>query len=443
MRLIQALPVALLALSAAACNSGPGPDPEPGPPVNSIDDCTDPNTSGCLVASDKQRTIKPSASDADIKAAVRGNSAFAVDLYKDLRGQSGNIFYSPFSISEALAMTWAGARGATADQMAKALSFTLDQSKLHPALNAVDLALASRGVGEVGKDGQPFRLNVTNALWGQLGYAFEAPFLDTLALNYGAGMHIADFGAKPEPSRQVINKWVSERTEGRIKELLGDGSITSNTKLVLTNAIYFNASWATPFDVAATKTEAFTKGDGTTAMVPTMHTGQMAGYAKGDGYELVDLDYAGNKLSMTMILPTAGSIDAFEGALTADGLQNILGGIQSYDVSLSMPKFHIESSFDVGSSLTKLGMVDAFTDAADFSGISKQSQLSISAVLHKAFIEVDEAGTEAAAATAVVLGDTALPEHAEIHLDHPFLVLIRDKPTGSILFFGRVADPQG
>jgi serpin B len=441
MRLFRALPVALLALSAAACQSS-SPSKKT-PTIKSIDDCGDPETAGCLVASDKPRITTTGASQSDIDAAVSGNSAFAVDLYQSLRGQSGNVFYSPFSISEALAMTWAGARGATADQMAKTLHFSLDQGKLHPALNAVDLALASRGAGEPGKDGQPFRLNVANALWGQLGYAFEAPFLDTLAQNYGAGMYIADFRAEPEPSRQIINAWVADRTENRIVDLLGEGSIDSNTKLVLTNAIYFNASWATPFDAAATTTDTFTKADGTALPVPTMHAEQMAGYAKGTGYELLDLPYAGNQLSMTLILPTAGTIDAFEGALTADGLQKILGGIQAYDVSISLPKFHIESSFNLSDSLVKLGMTDAFSPAADFSGISKQSQLAISAVLHKAFIDVDENGTEAAAATAVVLGDGAIPEHAEIHLDHPFLVMIRDQPTGSILFFGRVADPKG
>jgi len=230
-------------------------------------------------------------------------------------------------------------------------------------------------------------------------------------------------------------------TGDRIKDLLGEGSITADTKLVLTNAVYFNASWSTPFKPEATKTEGFTRADGTQVMVPTMHSEQMLSYAKGAGYEMVEVRYAGEQLSMTRIMPTAGTMEAFESALTADGLQKMLDGAQPYDVNLSMPKFHIESSFDLADTLIKLGMTDAFTGAADFSGISKQSY--ISAVLHKAFVDVDENGTEAAAATAVVLGDGGIPDHADMKLDHPFLVMIRDQPTGSILFFGRVAEPQG
>jgi len=431
MRSNHAFPLAaLLSLSAAACGS-------------SSADCTDPSTPGCMVASEKQRVEAPAVSDGDLRAAVAGNTAFAVDLYQGLRAQPGNVFYSPFSVSEALAMTWAGAGGDTATQMAKALRFTLDQGKLHPAFDAIDLALASRAQGAEGKDGQGFRLNVANALWGQIGYAFQAPFLDTLAQSYGAGMHVADFEASPDPSRALINQWVSDRTEQKIPELLGEGTITSDTKLVLTNAVYFNAAWATPFHAADTSTAAFTREDGSAVQVPTMHGDQEAGFTKGDGYQAVDLPYSGNQLSMTLILPDAGTLDAFEAALTGETLQALLAGMSSSDVTISMPKFKIESSFGLADELGKLGMVDAFTDKADFSGISKQSKLFISAVVHKAFVDVDENGTEAAAATAVVLGDASLPEPQEIKLDHPFLVLIRDQPTGTILFLGRVSDPQG
>lgn len=428
----RAFPLAValaLPLSLAACSSGSS-------------DCTDPNTPGCVAVSDKERVTTPDVSDAEVSTAVKGNTAFAMDLYQQLRGEQGNVFYSPFSISEALAMTWAGARGQTEEQMAKALHFDLGQGKQHPAFNALDLALMSRGEGASGSDGGVFRINIANALWGQTGYAFETPFLDTLALNYGAGMRLVDY-EKPEEARGLINDWVAEKTEDRIKDLIPEGSLDPSTRLVLTNAIYFNAAWATPFEASNTHDMGFTKRDGSTIQVPMMAGYQEAPYGEGEGYAALEIPYDGHQMSMVLVLPAEGTLDDFEASLTGDKLAAITSGMTDHGVSVMLPRFKIESQFDLGDKLSKLGMVDAFTGAADFSGMNGKGGLYISAVIHKAFVDVNEAGTEAAAATAVIVGETSAPEPAEIHFDRPFLFFIRDVATGTVLFFGRVEDPAG
>lgn len=439
MRSREALSFAFaLSLGVAGCSSTPDPDPVVPDPIES---CSDANTPGCVVASEKQRISNPSVAAPDLDAAVDGNTAFALDLYQQLRTEKGNLFYSPFSISEALAMTYAGARGPTETQMAKALHFSLPQAKLHPAFNAIDLALASRGQGAAGSDSQGFRLNVTNALWGQLGAAFEAPFLDTLGQNYGAGMHVVNFVEEAETSRGIINTWVAKKTEDRIKDLLPQGSISSDTRLVLTNAIYFNAAWASPFDPAKTALADFTLSDGSKVKAQTMSDVQEVPYGDGSDYAAVSLPYDGGELSMVLILPPQGGLDAFEASLTPARLATILDGLGNHSVTITMPRFKIESAFSLKEQLSKLGMTDAFGEGADFSGINGKRDLSIGSVVHKAFVNVGETGTEAAAATGVTVGVTSVPEPAEIHLDHPYLFLIRDNATKSILFLGRVENP--
>jgi serpin B len=428
MNLRRALPCTFaLALLAPGCSAS--------------SECSDPTVPGCLVASDKERVQVPDVSDSDLREAVAGNTAFAVDLYQQLRAEPGNKFYAPFSISEALAMTWAGARGATASQMASALRFTLPAARLHPAFDALDLALASRGQNAQASDGQGFRLNVANALWGQIGYTFLAPFLDTLAEDYGAGMHVVDFVGAPEPARKIINDWVAGKTEDRIQDLLPAGSIDATTRLVLTNAIYFNAAWATPFEASRTKAAPFTRRDGSTVQVQTMAGYPEVPYGEGDGWAAVELPYDGKELSMVLILPAAGQLDAFEAGLTGERLAAIPAAMTEHGVDLTLPRFKIESTFSLADQLAKLGMKDAFTDTADFSGMNGKGGLFVGAVLHKAFVDVSEAGTEAAAATAVVVNTTSAPEPATLHLDRPFLFFIRDVATGTVLFFGRVEDP--
>jgi serpin B len=428
--------LAVTLTAAAGCNTistDPSPDPS---------ECSDPDQAGCVVASDKQRIQSPDVSPADLETLVSGNSTFAFDLHQQLRGAPGNLFYSPYSISSALAMTWAGARNQTEADMAAALGFKLTQAKLHPAFNALDLALASRGQGAQGSDGKGFRLNVANALWGQMGYPFEAPFLDTLALNYGAGMHIVDFEGATTQAIDLVNAWVDTKTEGKIKKLVSEANVDASTRLILTNAIYFNAAWATPFETANTANGDFKKLDGSTVTVPMMHGYQDTGYAAGDGYEALLLPYDGYELSMVLVLPAQGTFADFEASLDAKQLDAIVSSFSEHGVDIHMPKFKFESEFSLTKQLEALGMGIAFTDAADFSGISSTGKLVISDVVHKSFVSVNEAGTEAAAATAVIAGETSAPEPAAIDLNRPFLFGIRDNATGSLLFFGRVVDPS-
>ena len=426
--------LALTLACAAGCDGGTAPPEDP--------DCHDGDTPGCVVESSKQRVENPNVPSADLEALVKGNSTFAFDLYGQLRSEPGNLFYSPYSISLALAMTWAGAKNQTEADMAATLGFSLSQGALHPAFNALDHALMSRGKNAKASDGQGFRLNIANALWGQTSYPFEQPFLDTLAENYGAGMRVVDFHNDPEGSADLINQWVDKLTEGKIPELVTPQDISPSTELVLTNAIYFNAAWEEPFETKDTKDGDFVKLDGSTVTVPMMHGYRDTGYVKGAGYQALSLPYDGHELSMVLVMPDTGKLADFEASLDADKIDAITSSLSEHSVTVTMPKFKFDGSFSLAKALGDMGMEVAFSPAADFSGISTKSALMIEDVIHKSFVSVNEAGTEAAAATAVILGDTAAPEPAEMTLDRPFLFFIRDEATRSVLFVGRVADPS-
>jgi serpin B len=395
-----------------------------------------------VLKSDKERIISPDVSTSEQALLVEGNSAFAFDLYQALKGEEGNLFYSPYSISLALAMTYAGARGETAEQMAATLQFMLEQDRLHPAFNWLDAELAKRGEGAEGKDGEGFRLNIVNAIWGQKDYEFLSDFLDVLAENYGAGLRILDFITETEKSRLIINDWVSDQTEGRIEDLIPQGAIDALTRLVLTNAIYFNAAWEYPFDEDMTADGPFYLLDGGQVTVPMMKQTESFGYTEGEGYQAVELQYDGSELSMVILLPVSGNFEAFEEGLQAQQVCDIISSLQPTEVALTMPKFEFDSEFSLKDTLAEMGMPIAFSGEADFSGMTGNRELSISDVIHKAFVSVDEAGTEAAAATAVIMKLTGVPEPlVEVTIDHPFIFLIRDIETGAILFVGRVMNP--
>jgi serpin B len=373
---------------------------------------------------------------------VEGNSAFAFELYQALKGEEGNLFYSPYSISLALAITYAGARNETAEQMADTLHFILEQDRLHPAFNWLDAELASRDEGAEGKDGEGFRLNIVNAIWGQKDYEFLTEFLDVLAENYGAGLRILDFINETEKSRLIINDWVSNQTEGRIEDLIPPGEIDALTRLVLTNAIYFNAAWEYPFDGNITADGPFYLLDSGQVIVPMMKQTESFGYTEGKGYQAVELLYDGGELSMVILLPEAGKFQAFEEGLQAQKISDIISSLQSTRVTLTMPQFEFDSEFRLKDTLAEMGMPIAFSGSADFSGMTGNRELFISDVIHKAFVSVDEAGTEAAAATAVIMKMSAVPEPpVEVTIDRPFIFLIRDIETGAILFVGRVMNP--
>jgi serpin B len=411
--------------------------------VLGLADCTR-AAAGSVLQSDKPRITSPATSQADVATLVEGNSAFAFDLYQVLRGTDGNLFYSPYSLSLALGMTYAGARGDTEKEMADALRFLLPQDRLHPAFDSLDLTLASRGQGAKEKDDKGFRLHVVNAIWGQNGYIFLTPYLDALAENYGAGLRILDFMKDPEQARVTINNWVSDQTQEKIKDLIPQGAINAMTRLVLTNAIYFNAAWQYPFDKDVTSSGDFFLLNGNSVSIPMMRQTESFGYTAGDGYQAVELPYDGRELSMVIILPEQGRFDAFEASLNRPLAESIIGGMENKEVDLSMPRFTYKSDFSLKQVLTTLGMTEAFIpEEADFSGMDGKQDLFVQDVLHKAFIAVDETGTEAAAASGVVVGTTSVPaEIITVQVDRPFVFLIRDIGTGAILFVGRVVNPS-
>jgi serpin B len=391
-----------------------------------------------IAQSDVQRDALPGVPRADLDALVDGNSTFAFDLYQALRDTDGNLFFSPYSISAALAMTFAGARGETERQMAETLHFTLPQDRLHPSFNALDLEL-------VGEDQGEFKLHIANSIWGQIGYSFLTEFLDLLARNYGAGLRLLDFENESEASRQVINNWVSDQTEEKIKDLIPQGGITPNTSLVLANAIYFDADWLHPFEKAKTHDGQFNTLGGGTVTVPMMAMAepQTLSYAQSEGYQAIELIYKGREMSMVILVPDAGEFEAFEADLNAERLQAILDELEPKQVALTMPKFTFESEFSLAQTLSEMGMPDAF-GAADFSGMDGTRNLFIGEVFHKAFVAVDEVGTEAAAATAVIMERMSVPIFdVELVIDRPFVFLIRDMSSGTVLFVGRVVDPMG
>ena len=411
-----------------------------------------------VAASSKERVSSPDVARDDLRELVAGNNAFAFDLYQKTRGGEDNLFYSPYSISVALAMTYAGARGQTEQQMADTLHFTLPQEQLHPAFNALDLELASRS-HKTAKDAAgeeteevAFELHATNAVWGQAGYTFRPEYLDLLALNYGAGVRLVDFQANAPAAVEAINNWVSEETEGRIRDILDE--LERDTKLVLVNAIYFNAAWALPFDEADTEDEPFYLLDGDEEKVPLMHQWDDFLYTEGDGFQAIQLPYDYNEVAMVILLPREGRFREIEGRLTGDWVQSVVGGFSTHDVILTMPKFSFETPvIELAETLAAMGMPDAFSHSdADFSAIAELQPLKvlyISNVLHKAFVDVDEEGTEAAAATVVIMmeticemiGEPTEPPPIIMRIDRPFIFFIRDIETGAILFVGRVMNP--
>lgn len=372
---------------------------------------------------------------------VSGSSRFAVDLYGKLRTQEGNLFYSPASISTAMSMAYAGARGETGEQMAEGMHFTLSQEELHPAVSALMKDLASRD-GEA--EGERFRLHMVNALWGQEGYAFQQPFLNRMNRYYDAGLREVNYAADVETARRTINAWVAEQTEDRIEGLIPEGVLNDLTQLVLTNAVYFNAAWAQPFDEEMTADGAFTLRDGTEVSVPMMQQAADFRYAEMNGFQAVELPYRGGDFSMLVLLPEHGEFGEFEEGFSLDTIDDTLSELRVKNLALRMPVFETSSAFDLSKPLGSLGIVDAFTMDADFSGMDGTTELFISAVLHKAFVSVDEAGTEAAAATAVVMQLKAVMQPpVEVSVDRPFVFLIRDNQSGTILFMGRILDPTG
>ena len=396
---------------------------------------TDPN----LVRSDLDRDVNPDASESDLATLTQNNRSFAFSLHDVLTEDSDeNFFYSPHSISVALAMTYAGADGRTETEMAEAMRFTLPEPDLHATFNQLDLELKSRSQADV--EGEPPILETANSLWGQIDYEFVPTFLDLLAVHYDAGMRRLDFGGDPDGSRETINTWVEDHTEDRIQDLLPEGSITPSTRLVLTNAIYFKGSWVFPFESAQTRNADFATLAGSTVSVPTMQGTPRVNYADYDGYSVVELPFVGHDMAMVLLVPDAGEFATVEDQLDRAFYDTAVAGLTEHDVELALPKFELRTPIDLIPPLRALGMNQAF-DAADFSGLAANGGLAITDVVHQGFIAVDEQGAEAAAATAVVLGESAAPQ-ASLTIDRPFILTIVDRPTQALLFVGRITDPS-
>ena len=386
-----------------------------------------------------------SGTPADASNAGAAVNAFGLDLYAAVAAADpdANLVISPASIAIALSMARAGARGQTAAEMDAVLR-DLGTDEHAAWLAALDAALNSRTGTFRDRSGeeQQVTLRIVNAPFAQRGLTLEDPFLDALAERFGAGLRLVDYVAAAEDARRLINAWVADQTEDRIEELLAQGTIDDLTRLVLVNAIYLKAAWQTPFGEEATAPAPFTRLDGSTVDVPMMQGGGALPYAAGDGWRAVELPYVGGNLAMLVIVPD--DLAAFEPAFDEAALDAIVSGLGSREVILGMPKFGTESQLELNDVLAAMGMPTAFDEvAADFSGITTEERLFIGAVVHQANIDVDEKGTEAAAATAVVMQATAAPhDTVTLTVDRPFLFALRDTDTGAVLFLGRVADPS-
>ena len=379
------------------------------------------------------------AQPADEETLVRDGNAFAVDLYQKLSSSDGNLFFSPYSISSALAMTYAGARGNTEKEMAKALRFSLRQKELHPAFAALESRL-----NEVQKAGR-VKLSVANSLWPQQDYKFKDEYLSLVKKYYGVSVTPVDYKHAVEAARVRINAWVEEKTQKKIRDLIPAGILNSLTRLVLVNAIYFKGSWKNRFEVAKTKEASFYTSPGKPVRTPMMTQRREFGYAETDDLQALEMPYAGDDLSMIVLLPRkADGLKSLEDKLTSETIQQWELLMKMKEVFVSFPKFKTTSMFRLNKTLESLGMLDAFNvKKANFAGMDGLTDLFIAAVVHKAFVDVDEEGTEAAAATtAVVDFDYAVtPLPPSFRADHPFVFLIRENRTGSILFMGRTSDP--
>jgi serpin B len=376
--------------------------------------------------------------DGDEAALVRGNAGFTFDLYARLRGREGNVFFSSYSISNALAMTYAGARGSTATQMASALHFPFAGERLHRASGQVIRELnGSRGV----------ELHVANALWTQAGFPIAPDFQAIARDSYGAGVPQLDFRRTPETARTAINAWVEQQTRDRIKDLVPEGAVTADTRLVLTNAIYFKGAWMRPFPAAETRTGTFAVSAGRAiGGVPLMNRRGGFRYLDGGSFQALELPYEAGDLSMVVFLPRrVDGLAELEQSLTAARVTEWLAGMTPDDVAVTLPRFKVIAQFELKRALTELGMPLAFSPGqADFSGIAQGVPLGLSTVIHKAFVEVNEKGTEAAAATGAVIALTSarIPREPKVfRADHPFFFVIRDNQTGTLLFAGRVVNP--
>jgi serpin B len=389
-----------------------------------------PEPDGVTVLGASVERVRPAVTDDEVAALTDAQTSFALDLYHAVREEvDDDLVLGPGSLHTVLAMLRAGARGATGTEMDAVLH--ADGVDLHATGNALDRALADRDRA----DGIEFATG--NRLWVQDAFQLTDEYVDTIAGNYGAALAAADFVGDPEASRRAINDWVAGATRDRIDELFPVGVLDRSTRLVLTNAVFLDAQWRFPFEPQRTSGEPFLLADGTQIEVPTMHYDEYLPAAVTEDWSAVELPYADEELTMTVIVPR--DLAEFEQHLDAAMLAGILDSIRDGGIHLSLPRFTARSHLSLAETLSAMGMPSAFAGGADFSGMTGRPDLFIQAVEHEAVIDVDEAGTKAAAASGGAMAGSHGPT---VTVDRPFLFLVRDEPTGAMLFLGRVTDPR-
>lgn len=377
---------------------------------------------------------------AEEAAAGKSIDAFALDFYAQLQGTTGgNLFVSPFSAATALAMAYAGAGGETAQQMASVLHFGGDPGSTEGDFSALlgDLNAAGQSGG--------FLLNAANALWVQQGLNLLPEFLNVVQNDFNGGLNQVDFIDQAEAARQTINNWVAQQTNGKITNLFPEGTISDFTRLVLADAVYFKAAWTSPFEPGETADAPFTLASGSQVTASTMHQTGEFDYMRNDGFQVLQLPYADGRMAMDIVLPTQTGLAGLGSNQLPDDINAWLAGLSPQRVAISLPKFQMTTQFNLIPALQALGMADAFANGADFSGITDALRLKINTVVQKAYISVDEAGTEAAAATGIGMVPAAVVAEPNppviFNADHPFLFLIRDTQSGTVLFMGQVEEP--
>lgn len=383
------------------------------------------------------RDTTPDIDNSQFDQQVQNNNQFALDLFHQLRAETAeDVVTSPLSISTALAMTYAGAGGTTKDQMAQTLRFNQNDNLLHAGFNRLLAEVANRELPATDKL-DALDIKIVNAIWPALTAEPAQEFLDTLAIHYGDGVYALDYRNKPEASRSVINDTVSDWTDGLIKDLLPPNTITDLTEVVLTNTIYLKAPWKTPFSTSQTSALSFTNLDGSVSSADTMVSLSTVYYASRENAEILILPFRGDALEMAFIIPDQGQYPAYlDQAVTIETLAEQLDAAQQISAIVELPKFKHEFDASLVEPLQSLGMIDAFEDTADFIAMGFAPNLKLTAIQHKALIEIDEGGVIAAAATAVIGGTTSVPQSIEVN--RPFIYLIRDRTSGAILFLGTI-----
>lgn len=374
----------------------------------------------------------------DVNTLVQANNRFAFDLYSKYKEDEGNLFFSPYSISTALAMTYEGARGQTAKEMREVFYYPENSSLMRSSFSKIH--------NDMNRENNEYELSTANALWAEQEYKFLDEYFQTVENYYGGKVTNMDFRNKPEEARVTINNWVEEKTKEKIKDLIPQGAIDPMTRLVLTNAIYFKGTWVLEFDEELTKKEDFQTPSGTVQADMMRNTGEKAefNYAETNSLQILEMPYEGENVSMLILLPK-GDINSLEESLTTKKLEEWKKSLEEQRVKVYLPKFETETKYFMAKDLEEMGMPSAFGGGADFSGMDGTKLLYISEVIHQAYVKVDEEGTEAAAATAVIMKEMAAPgprpEIPVFRADHPFIFIIQQKDTGNILFMGKINDP--